>query len=271
MFISRRVRVGGTYAATGRVDRRAVGIDRAVIAETKASGSWSSAARRANGDECGSVDFALGRTLERFAGALSAIPNLPSTLPALGAHRRTASSIEDAGRASATTGWIGFIRVLHRRKLHRCKKGGSGVGPTKRGKGTKLMAIADRAGLPVAIHTEPASPHEARLVERTIQNRFTRHKPARVIGDRAYDSDPLDAHLASHGIELIAPHRYNRSKPATQDGRTLRRAQRRWKIERLFAWLQNFRRLVTRWDYHSANFLGFIQLACIVILLRNYF
>jgi len=145
------------------------------------------------------------------------------------------------------------------------------VGATKRGKGTKLMAVADAHGLPVAVHTEAASPHETRLVEPTVEKRFTRGKPARLIADLAYDSDPLDAQLARQGIELIAPHRENRSKPATQDGRSLRRYRRRWKIERLFAWLQNFRRLVTRWDYHAANFLGFVQLACIVILVRNYF
>lgn len=145
------------------------------------------------------------------------------------------------------------------------------MGPTKRGKGTKLMAVADAHGLPLAVHTEAASPHETRLVEPTVENRFTRGKPARLIADLAYDSDPLDARLAQRGIELIAPHRENRSKAPTQDGRSLRRYRRRWKIERLFAWLQNFRRLVTRWDYHAANFLGFVQLACIVILVRNYF
>jgi transposase len=133
------------------------------------------------------------------------------------------------------------------------------------------MAVADAHGLPVAVHTEAASPHETRLVEPTVENRFTRAKPVRLIADLAYDSDPLDAQLAKQGIELIAPHRENRSKAPTQDGRSLRRYRRRWKIERLFAWLQNFRRLVTRWDYHAANFLGFVQLACIVILVRNYF
>ena len=67
-----------------------------------------------------------------------------------------------------------------------------------------------------------------------------------MIGDRAYDSDPLDARLQQqHGIALIAPHKSNRSRPKTQDGRQLRRYCRRWKIERLFAWLHNFRRLVT--------------------------
>lgn len=92
-----------------------------------------------------------------------------------------------------------------------------------------------------------------------------------MIGDRAYDSDPLDQRLRQqHAVELIAPHKVNRSKPKTQDGRKLRRYCRRWKIERLFAWLHNFRRLVTRWEYHEANFLGLVQLACILILMRNY-
>ncbi|MCW5206348.1 transposase, partial [Desulfobulbus sp. F5] len=41
-----------------------------------------------------------------------------------------------------------------------------------------------------------------------------------------------------------------------------------WKVERLFAWLQNFRRLVVRYERHLGNFLAFLQLACSVILLR---
>jgi len=91
-----------------------------------------------------------------------------------------------------------------------------------------------------------------------------------LIGDKAYDSDPLDAELAERGIELIAPHRANRKKAATQDGRKLRRYRRRWKVERLWAWLQNFRRIATRFDYHVENFLGFVHLGCIKILLRCY-
>lgn len=95
--------------------------------------------------------------------------------------------------------------------------------------------------------------------------------PARLIGDRAYDSDPLDAFLRELGIARIAPHRRNRTKPPTQDGRALRRAKRRWKVERLFAWLGTFRRLVGRYEYHAANYLGFVHLGCLLILLRQYF
>ena len=72
-------------------------------------------------------------------------------------------------------------------------------------------------------------------------------RPKNLVGDNGYDSDKLDSELRRYGIELIAPHRMNR-KNTTQDLRRLRRYRRRWKIERLFAWLQNFRRLVVRYE-----------------------
>ena len=66
---------------------------------------------------------------------------------------------------------------------------------------------------------------------------------------------------------MIAPNRCNRSR--SQDRRKLRRYRRRWKVERLFAWMHNFRRLVTRWEYHVENFLGFVQLGCLLMLFRH--
>jgi len=91
-----------------------------------------------------------------------------------------------------------------------------------------------------------------------------------MIGDRAYDSEKLDGNLLNnYATEMIAPHRMGRRNPPTQDGRPLRRYRRRWKVERLFAWLHNSRRLVTRWEYHAENFLAMLQLACALILLRH--
>ena len=83
--------------------------------------------------------------------------------------------------------------------------------------------------------------------------------------------DPLDRRLALRRIELIAPHKSNRIRPATQDRRPLRRYRRRWKIERLFAWLHNFRRISTRNEFYLPNYLAFVELGCITILLRNGF
>lgn len=105
-------------------------------------------------------------------------------------------------------------------------------------------------------------------MEKTIDAKHVNTNPVNLIGDMAYDSDPLDKKLRKRRIKLIAPHRKNRKRKATQDGRTLRRYVRRWKVERLFAWLQNYRRCGTRYDYKVENFLGFVQLACIIILTK---
>jgi transposase len=132
------------------------------------------------------------------------------------------------------------------------------------------MAISDGHGLPLAVHVASASPHETKLVGPTLERRFVAEAPECMIGDRAYDSDPLDVQIRERfGVQLVAPHRSTRNKAPTQDGRVLRRYRRRWKIERLFAWLHNFRRIVIRWEYYPENFLGMVQLACAVILLRH--
>jgi transposase len=127
------------------------------------------------------------------------------------------------------------------------------------------MAVADGSGLPIAVGIECGQRNEPKLVVPTLERRFIAELPERLIGDKAYDSDPLDAELRAMGIEMISPHHPTRRRK-TQDGRPLRRYRRRWKIERLFAWLFRSRRLVTRYEHKAENFLGFLQLACARIL-----
>jgi transposase len=130
------------------------------------------------------------------------------------------------------------------------------------------MAVVDGKGLPLGVTIHSASPAEVKLAEEVIESIPGKTLPDRLIGDKAYDSDPLATRLCEkYGIELIAPNRRHR-RYKTQDGRPLRRYRRRWKVERFFAWLNNFRRLPTRWEYHWQNYLGMMELACIVILLR---
>jgi transposase len=130
------------------------------------------------------------------------------------------------------------------------------------------MAITDCHGLPIAVGVTSASPNECTLVEDTLRQRHMAALPQRMIGDRAYDSDGLDERLRrEHGVELIAPNRRKRKR--TQDGRPLRRYLRRWKVERLFAWLKNLCRLSSRWERYAVNFLGMVQLGFVLILLRH--
>ena len=83
------------------------------------------------------------------------------------------------------------------------KGGGAEIGPTKRGKGMKIMAIVDRHGLPLSVSTHAANHHEVRLVQLCFDFYMIEAKPENLIGDRAYDSDPLDEELRKDGIEMI--------------------------------------------------------------------
>ena len=131
------------------------------------------------------------------------------------------------------------------------------------------MVIGDSTGLPVAAYLASASPHEITLVEETLKNSWSDSAPEKLIGDKAYDSDPMDEKLkAEYDIELIAPNRSNR-KIQSQDRRKLRRYKRRWKVERINAWLQNFRRVVIRWEYKAKNYASFVLIACISTICRN--
>lgn len=134
------------------------------------------------------------------------------------------------------------------------------------------MAVANSDGLPLAIYLAPGNRHETKLVNSTLDNAFIDNLPGKIIGDKAYDSAPLARQLHERGIELIAPQRDSAKKVSTrkQDGRALRRYKKRWKVERLFAWLKRMRRISTRWEVKAVNFLGFVLLGCLVIMLRGF-
>ena len=265
----RQGRVDGAIRSTA--DRRPVGKDPAPATEAaQASKRRTAAEGRPQSAGRHFVDSAQRRSLVRSAGRVSFASHVLATTAGLGRARgladhlaRISSGIE---RARAT----GLERIISGRQFRSGQKGGSKVGKTKRGKGTKWMVVVDGQGVPLGKQLYSASPNEVRLAEETLASiRVSRHHQGgrprqnvrRVIADRAYDSDPLRAQLAARGIELIAPHRWNRSKPRTQDGRALRRYRRRWKIERTFAWLGNYRRLVVRYDRSITIYEAFFHIA----------
>ena len=184
------------------------------------------------------VDLAYRRALARSAGTLSALPDL--------SHRRFQRWNEEGVLDGVLRALAEDLKERGGLDLSECFVDGTFVGAKKgehrweRPNGARArsswrwqMALADGSGLPLAVCAASASPHEVTLVGVTLEASFLEERPEKLIGDRAYDSDPLDQALAEEGIEMIAPHRKNRRKPKTQDGRKLRRYKRRWKIERL--------------------------------------
>jgi transposase len=178
--------------------------------------------------------------------------------------------MRDAGRLVEDRGEFRLYECFIDGTFSKARGGGDGIGCTKAGKGVKVMVLVDARGLPVAVDTGSASPHESQLVQGLLDFMLTDELPERVIGDKAFDSDRLDDELAADGIEMIAPHRRNRRPDnVTQDGRPLRRYKRRFTVERTIAWLQHFRRLCIRWEKSTMLFKGYLHLACSIILLRE--
>ena len=139
------------------------------------------------------------------------------------------------------------------------------------------MVITEGEGIPLAAEPESATPAEVTLVESALSKvrvpRAGRGRPkkrlGRLIDDKGCDSDSLRFRLLARGTDLICPHKKNRVKPPTQDGRKLRLYRRRYKIERTHSWLQNYRRLVVRYDNKIQMFDAFLQLACCMICTRK--
>lgn len=78
-------------------------------------------------------------------------------------------------------------------------KGGRRRGQNKARQGPKIMAVADGAGLAVAVCAESATPHEVTLVLETLAEIFVGEPIERLVGDNAYDSDCLDHQLEETG------------------------------------------------------------------------
>ena len=136
------------------------------------------------------------------------------------------------------------------------------MGPTKRGKGTKLMAVADGHGLPVAIDVASASPAEVKLVHSTLDNRFVDDIPERLIGDRAYDSAELRQWLSARGTKPVVPNKSNRKQPFSFDRKSYKQRHR---IENAFCRLKDFRRIATRYDRLARNFLASVCLVASIV------
>jgi transposase len=137
----------------------------------------------------------------------------------------------------------------------------------------KVEVVTDAGGVPVGVVTAAADVAEADLIGPALDSIPAGVElPDRVpvVTDRAYDSDPLRADLAADGFTLLSPHRRNRKRPPTNDGRRMRRYKRRWVVERTIGWLHSFRRLLVRHEFYSVVFDGFVHLALALITLSRF-
>ena len=130
------------------------------------------------------------------------------------------------------------------------------------------MLLTDGEGTPLSAFTVAANVAEVHTIETLVDERLTVRMAPRLLYDKAADADWLRDALDDRSVELITPHRKNRKQSPRQDGRSLRRYRRRYKVERSISWLFTLKRLLIRHEYHEHLFEGFLQLGCLFTILK---
>jgi transposase len=160
------------------------------------------------------------------------------------------------------------------------KKGGDKVGLTKKGKGTKWMLVVDGHGLPLGFQLDSAQVAEVRLAERTLDTvsvarprGHPRQRPEKLVADRRYDSSAFRRALRHRGIGMCIPPKRRPAGWRAKRGRPVVARKddyrQRFKVERSFAWLGNFRRLLIRWEHRFDNYRSFFVVALLLICVRR--
>jgi putative transposase len=131
--------------------------------------------------------------------------------------------------------------------------------------------LTDGRGVPLAAVIDGANRNDHKLMRQTIEAlpverpQPTRRRPHHLCLDKGYDYAEPRALAEEFGFTL---HLRTRGEEV-QAKRHARAKARRWVVERAHSWLNRFRAILIRWNKKSANYLGFIHLACGIVAWRH--
>ena len=164
--------------------------------------------------------------------------------------------------------------VARGRRLEPCasEKGGSETGPSpvdRARNGSKHHLLVDANGIPLACTVTGGNRNDVTqlipLLEAVpaVSGRpgRPRRRPECVIADRGYDHDKYRRLVRQHGVEPVIARRQ------TEHGSGLGR--HRWVVERTFAWLHNFKRLLVRYERRGDIHHALLTLGCCLVCFRR--
>ncbi|WP_432431224.1 IS5 family transposase [Methylocella silvestris] len=149
-------------------------------------------------------------------------------------------------------------------KANRSASGSKGefaeaIGRSRGGRTSKIHALADDRGRPVAFALTPGNTAD---ISMAIPLLGAVSRPKRLLADKAYDADSLRNWLKQGKVKAVIPSTASRRTPYPLDAKAYKR---RNVIERMFCKLKNWRRVATRYDRHAQNYLSGLALAAIMI------
>ena len=135
------------------------------------------------------------------------------------------------------------------------------MGRSRGGFGSKIHVAVNGLGLPVQVMLTAGQAADVTQAEALIEGK----KAEVVIGDKGYDSDKLVRRIRARGAEAVIPPKSNRKQPRHYD---TNRYKDRNLAERFWALAKQYRRVATRYEKTARNYLGFVHLVAIMVLLR---
>jgi transposase len=135
------------------------------------------------------------------------------------------------------------------------------LGRSRGGFGTKIHGSFDGLGHPVELTLTPGQASDIGQAEALLAG----HEPGAVIADRGYDSDALVGVIEGRGAEAVIPPKSNRVEPREYDRHTYKE---RNVCERFWSKVKQYRRVATRYEKKAANFLAFVKVAAIMVMLK---
>jgi len=157
------------------------------------------------------------------------------------------------------------------------QKGGDAVGYGRKGKGRQRHLIAAGTGRPLAFPLTGAQVHEKRVALQTVDRVRVKRKqgrpkqrPKQLAADVGYDSRPL--RRERRGITPSSPERKRKQRRRRRPGRPAKvhpLSRQRGKVERVLAWLNNWRRLATRYERRVSIYRAFLTIAGFMVCLNG--
>lgn len=154
------------------------------------------------------------------------------------------------------------------------------LGRSRGGFGSKIHLVCDGKGNPISLWVTAGQVHDSTQFERTFNEvnicrpkGRPRKRPDVIAADKAYSAQRIRAWLRNHNIKGVIPERSDQKKRrASKPGRPLNFDKELYRsrnvVERLFGWLKECRRLATRYEKLTVNFIEMVKLAFIRRYLR---
>ena len=132
--------------------------------------------------------------------------------------------------------------------------------------------LTEAHGVPIGLAVQGANRNDFKMMRETLESipvkrpKPTRKKPQGLSLDKGYDYDEVRDLAKEFGYTTHI-------RPRGEEAQALKRQAgfkaRRWVVERTHSWMNRFRRILTRWEKKTENYLALLHLVCAVIAYRG--